>query len=461
MSALQLILPLALAAYFVFMGARSRIFLLGIPFLMFMRSSVFFENARIFWAPGRFDPDTLMLMWLFIVWAVCLDLVIRPRRGGRRRLFGPAFSLPEEGLLLAAAAYAALQVALTTVRYGDAGAALGEAQGFAYLFIGYFLIRGIVGTASLAQLLAFVRVLVIINTGAALLFVLHQGLGLGIYSGGEYYTTSFMGVTITRTFYFMPQLLGLSIAYIFSRRQWNAWWVIAAILNLAAVWFSYTRSLLLIAVVIIAVSLVARAFKRSQARLVVRRTVAIVAVLGVLAFGFTRFLPVQSEYFVSRLAEATGATSVGEVANVQNRERKLQVTYAGIAKSDAALGAGFVSAAEDPFADQVREMQSDIVWVPILYRLGLLGVALWVALFVGYAWRAARLAASHAKDVELFGIVLLGVVVGLFLQGFVSWTLMQPGRFALALWAFAFIGATAGAARALPAARDDGEGAAS
>jgi hypothetical protein len=450
-NAVQTILPLALAAYFVYMGTRSRIYLLGIPFLMFMRSSVFFENARPFWVPGRFSPDTHVLLWLIVVWLVCTDQLLSARRGEKRfRAFGHRLSMPEEALLVFVAVYGVFLLGLTIAQHGDAAAALGEAQGFAYLFLGYFLIRGIVSTASLAEVLAFVRTLVIINTGAAVLFILHQAAHIGIYSGAEYFTTTFMGETITRTFYIMPQLLPLSLAYIFSRRQWNVWTVAGALVNLAAVWISYTRSLVVIALVIIALSLLARALKGGQASLVLRRALAVSLVLVALMFGLTQLFPVQSEYFLGRLSEAAAAPSVTRVGTVQNRERKMEVTYRSISRNDPILGAGWVTPAQDPMANRVESMKSDIVWVPVLYRLGLLGVVLWVAVFALFTWRAVRLAARASPEVEFFGIVWLGVIVGLFLEGFLSWTFLQPGRHAMALWAFALLGAVASALRFAP-----------
>ena len=451
MNALRMILPFALVAFFVYKSTRSRIYLLGIPFLMFMRSSVFFEDARPFWIPGRLGADTHVLIWLIIVWLLCTGLLLPAKRGEERiRPFGHSLSLPEEALIVGVAAFGVLLLGVTTVQQGDALAALGEARGFAYLFLGYFLVRGIVSSVSLAETLAFVRALVIINTGAAVLFILHQAVGVTIYAGAEYYTTTFMGETITRTFYFMPQLLPLSIAYIFSRREWNVWTVAGAMVNLAAVWISYTRSLAIIAVVIIAISLLAPALKKGQAGTVLRRALVSVAVLVALAFGVTQLFPVQSEYFVGRFNEAVAAPSVTSVGNIQNRENKIQVTYRSISRTDAVLGAGWVTAAQDPMAARVERMQSDIVWVPILYRLGLLGVALWVAVFAVFTWRAAKLAARKSPEIELFGIVWLGVIVGLFLEGFLSWTFMQPGRYAMALWAFAFLGAVASTLRFAP-----------
>ena len=95
--------------------------------------------------------------------------------------------------------------------------------------------------------LDFIKALVIVNTLAAVLFILHQGLHLPVYLVTEYQTISFMGQRITRSFYFMPQLLALAIAYVFARRTWSVVWVGVVVVTLGALWVSYTRSLLVIA----------------------------------------------------------------------------------------------------------------------------------------------------------------------------------------------------------------------
>jgi hypothetical protein len=448
---LRVIIPYALAAYFIYRGTRSRVFFLGIPFLMYMGASVFFGNARPFWVPGRFSSDFHVFFWLVLAWILCTGLLLPGSAGASRpRPFGPRLSIPEEGVILLLTGLAVIELVVTTLERGDVNTAVAEGTRFFYLIVGYFLIRGIVSSTSLQQVLEFVRVLVLVNSGAAVLFVLHQGFHLHIYSGPEYSTVVVAGEAITRTFYFMPQLLLLSIAYIFAQRSWTAWMLAAAVVNLSAVWISYTRSLLAIAVVIVALSLAARFMKYSTAGVAARRALAVGMLVLTLAAGVTFFLPVQSRFFLGRLSEAASASSVSDVSNLQNRERKLRLTYRSVAAKDPALGAGFVSAAQDPMAATVEQFQSDIVWVPVLYRLGVAGVALLGLAFVLYGWRAARLAARHSSDVEFFGIVWLCLLVGLFLEGFVSWTFMQPGRMPMGLWAFAFLGGVVGVLRSRP-----------
>ena len=73
----RLALPAALALWFIWKARDNALFLLGIPVLMVMGGSVFFENAKVFWKPGRFDAVTLLMIWLTIVWV--LTLVRRSR----------------------------------------------------------------------------------------------------------------------------------------------------------------------------------------------------------------------------------------------------------------------------------------------------------------------------------------------------------------------------------------------
>jgi hypothetical protein len=42
-------------------------------------------------------------------------------------------------------------------------------------------------------------------------------------------------------------------------------------------------------------------------------------------------------------------------------------------------------------------------------------------------------------NAEFLSVVLFGVIVGVFLQGFVSWTLLDPERTPMALWFLALL----------------------
>ena len=150
-------------------------------------------------------------------------------------------------------------------------------------------------------------------------------------------------------------------------------------------------------------------------------------------------LPTQSAYLVSRLRSTTSSGSAVHDTDLQNRVTKMKTTYQWIGSDGHLQGAGFASAAQDPRVTEIEVMAADIVWVPLLYRLGLLGVVGFACLFILAGWRATSLSLSVGGDAEFLSVVLLGTIVGLFLQGFVSWTLLDPARTPMALWFLALL----------------------
>lgn len=460
-------LPTLILMYFLYMSTRARVYLLGLPFLMFMSNSIFFDRVKVFWMPGRLDTADLIMLWMVVVWLVCSDTLI-PGRRTSPDLSGPEPAVPrgagsrrhpgaEEAVLLLLAGLALVNVVMTATGAASAWATLGEARGVIYLFAGYLIIRSIVSHAKPKDVVGLLRALVVVNTLAAVLFILHQGLHLQIYSATEYLTFTFMGQRLTRSFYFMPQLLGLAVAYAFAARRWSWWLWGVAVVSFVAVWITYTRSLLVIAFVEAAVVVVLRLLRGEAAGAVLKRAAAIAATaVLVLVIVFIVF-PVQTEYFFTRL----GSTQTGDVVqekNLVSRWNDVSRAYRWSVADDPVLGSGFVAGPRDPRARVVEEMASDIVWVPVLFRLGMAGVVLVVLLYVTEGVRAVRLALRGDESVSTLGVILVAVLVGSFMEGFVSWTFMQPSRMPMGLWVFAIVAGVASSAApatAVERRRDD------
>ena len=315
------------------------------------------------------------MLWLVIIWALYFDLLLprRRRRMHERQLFGPRLCPPEELVVVGFAVFVVLEIVLTAVHYSGLGSAVTEAKSFTFLVVGYFLLRGICCHAGRKETLDFVAAIVVVNTIAAGLFVLHQGLHIHIYNATEYQSIIFQGQRLTRSFYFMPQLLPLAIAYCVAKRKWGVFWFGVFVVTLAAVWVSYTRSLLLIAVIEVVVVLAVRLFKAREAWPALKRglqIVGVVIVLGLVAFAV---LPTQSNYILSRLHLATAKGGPVHDTNVQSRIDSFRTAY-GYTGGNELTGAGFVSAVQDPRVSTVDSLASDLVWVPTVYRLGLVGV---------------------------------------------------------------------------------------
>ena len=102
---LHILLPAALALYFLYRGMKKPVFLLGIPFLQVMRMSVFCDELRPFWMPGKLKPlGGARLIWL--IWRG-LGRSFAPKKGDPPGDAPPTVKgrvfLPEEWILVALA----------------------------------------------------------------------------------------------------------------------------------------------------------------------------------------------------------------------------------------------------------------------------------------------------------------------------------------------------------------------
>lgn len=448
---LGLLVPGALLVYFVARSFQQRIFLLGIPFLFYLGTSIFADKFKPLWVPGRLgDASDHAMIWLVIVWVVFFDLLLprADRSSLRSPVFGPRPGLVEEAVILAFAGLVVLEIVLTVVETRDLISVLAEARPYVYLIVGYFMLRGMFWRSARQDVLNLIAVLVLINSFSAGLFVLHQGLHLPVYDVEEYQVVAFMGQVLTRSFYFMPQLLILSLAYCLTRESWNVLWLAVFVVNIAAIWVSYTRSLLIIAVVEIALVLGMRMLKAHAAAHALRRGVAVLGVLLVFAGLAFVFLPTETSYLLSRFEGISAAGGVSDEPNLKNRQNKVAVIYDWIEPKSALLGVGFVSPQQNGHVARAEGMTADLVWVIMLFRFGLAGAAVTVLLYATGCWRALRLSATGMGAAEVLGLILLAVITGSLLEGFVSWVFVNPDRYPLGLWAFALLSAEAQRRRA-------------
>jgi cell division protein FtsW (lipid II flippase) len=195
-----------------------------------------------------------------------------------------------------------------------------------------------------------------------------------------------------------------------------------------------------------------RLLKARQAGRAVQRALAIVAIVGVFGVAAFAALPVQSRYFVSRITATTQTGSVAGDTNLQNRMDKLRRVYTWIGSESHVLGQGYVTIGQEPTSKDIRWMSADLVWVPVLYRLGLLGVAAVLLLYGAAGWRALRMSFNGDGEAEFVALVVLGALVGTFLEGLFSFSFLNDARYPMGLWLFALLAAEACRRRAESAA---------
>jgi hypothetical protein len=433
-------LGLLLLAYFVWKARNKRIFLLGLPFLMYMGESVYFDKVKIFWMPQRIGASTMIMVWLVVVWVISMDLAL-PRGEERRtrRPFGPSLRLPEELLLAILAAFVLVNTGVSSIRYGDPASALWQASGWIYLFVGYLLIRGIVAMADTADVIEFLEAVVVINAGAAVLYIANQALHLPLYEGSISGVVVFQGQTIIRGFAFYPQMLLLTLAMVFARPRWTWTSPLILIVNIVAIWLSYTRSWLFVAVIVLGVVLFVRVIKARQMHIALRRLGGIALLVVMVSAVVMLFLPTQSSYFISRLRSTQTSGGLAAESSFAARKSFITSTYEHTAQTDSLIGVGFASPAQDSQLTAVDRWSADTLWVPVVYRLGLVGVVLFVVLFFVYMARALVTTLLSSGDVEFLALVWLGVIAGTMVGTFVSWSVVNPNRMPMGLWPLAFL----------------------
>ena len=305
-------MPAALVLWFMWKARGNGLFLLGIPVLMVMRGSVFFEKMKPFWTPGRFDPVTLIMIWLVLVWIVT---ILRRSRldGSPVAVFGSGGILPEElplvgiGILVVVHTIGAFAVS------GDLANAVSLASETSYLLLGYLLLRGIFCRATRAETQEFLAAVVIVNTLACALFFLDQGLHLSIYQGAANITYLYAGQDIARATTFAPVFDLLALGFVLAKRRWTPGWMVVLAITLLAILVSLTRTLLIAAAVGFVIAIVARELTKPDFGRVMRRIGATVLGAAVVAFGFSRIAPAYWGVLLKRLDEFTS----GSVAQAQ------------------------------------------------------------------------------------------------------------------------------------------------
>jgi len=438
----RLALPAALLLWFLWKARSNPLFLLGIPVLMVMRSSVFFENMKPFWMPGRFDPVVLLMGWLAIVWAV--TVARRSRLGDRPvGLFGAGRILPEELPLIGIAALIGLHAWGAFADSGDLANAASLASGAIYLVLGYLLVRGIASRATHVETREFLAAVVIVNTVACGLFILHQGLHLPIYLGHANITYVLGGQNISRATTFSPAFNLLALGFVLAKRRWTPGWLVVLAITLLAILVSLTRTLLIAAILGLVIALIARELSRPDFGRVARRVGAIALAVVVAIVAFSRFAPAYWSFLLKRLSEFTSRGGGTQVSNWQIRTLHWDAVERVVARGDLAFGLGFPQPASNAVDAHVYLWSSDMTWLPIMYRFGYIGLMLFALLLAGFMARALWLSLKPPESRRELALTYFITIALTVIMGFQMWTFMQPSVYPMGLWILALVAAEA------------------
>jgi len=442
--ALSLLLPAALAAYFLYQAIRRPIFLLGIPFMQVMARSVFFWELRPFRMPVALGTNGVILMWMALAWIWCL-LCSRMETGAREPLSGrrPPRLLPEEYLLVALAVLVLGKILWGGIVSAGSQTVLGQFAPWGLLLVGYFFVRGAVRRSSSQDVAALLLAVAAATGIASVLFILHQGLGISIYSTRAYQIISFGGQKLTRTYWIMSPFLLVSLAVGAtlivggaSGRQKIAALVLAGV-SLVAVLISYTRNYVLAAAAVIAVLVLLRWLKERRLDVLVRRSLPIAAVLACVAVVLVVAMPASTAYLLQRMGSVTNASKVTSDENLLVRQSDLIGVGTVVYGHYPFLGAPF--GVEDDFSRRVADWIPDSTWTGVLYWTGFVGLAIVGAMFVLFGFRALSLFLRTSGSTEFLAAVLVSGIVALFINSLTGWSFLDESVYAMGFWLFAFV----------------------
>lgn len=441
---LSLLLPAALAAYFLYQAARRPIFLLGIPFMQFMAQSIFFRDLRPFRMPVALGTNGVILMWMALAWAWC---VVRSRAEARssqplpRRR--PAHLLPEEYPLVALAVLVLAKLLWGGIVSADTQALLGQFAPWGLLLAGYCLLRGAVRRSSSQDVAAFLLAVAVATTIASMLFILDQGLGVPIYHVQAYQVITFQGQTLTRTYWFMSPFLlvalavGAALATGRAKGPWRAGAIVVVAVCLVAVMVSYTRNYVLAAAAVIVVLVALHSLKERRLDVLVRRSLTIAAVLTIAVVFMVLVMPGPTNYLLHRMASLTRVSTAVKDQNVLVRQADLNTVGRIVYEHYPLVGAPF--GVLDDMSRKVSIWIPDSTWVGVLYWTGFVGVALGSATFILFGVRAFRLFLSASGSTEFLGAVYLAGIVAMFVNGLSGWSFLDESAYAMGFWLFAFV----------------------
>ncbi len=442
MELLRQILPYLLILFFIIKTIKEPLYFLGIPFLIFMSDSIFINNDfRLFRIPGGLSPAQ-PFMWFIFFWLLSGIIHFYKNKEGNinsHRLNEMDFCVI--GLIL----ISIIGLGISVSRYSFLIGVFNEFLNLISLFICYFIIKIWTSKNKPEVIINFLFSLVVINSIASLLFILHQGLHFKIYPQSANIIQYIMGEEITREFYFMPQLLPFSIAFLLVFRGKNIFiYTLLLVLNLLAIFVSYTRSALVIAVIIFIFYFFIEGLKKRSFQTVFKNLL-IYSVLGVIGFIMvSKILPSSTSYLVNRFAEITENKNFSESNNLKFRFIMAGNLISKIEDNDKLVGMNSVTEMQIPLVKQANRAASDMVWAGVIFRWGFIGLILFILLYVFSVKKIYSFYMKSQGALSDLALLLFLVTISQILESFVSWTFMCGHGLPTGLLDFAMISAVVG-----------------
>lgn len=435
------IFPYLLVLYFIFRGIKQPLFFLGIPFLMFMSESIFFDGVRVFKIPGSLSYG-LMFFWLILLRFVAIIFSKEDNKSDftyTNRFTAMDFCV----LFLLIISF--IGISTTFIKYDDLTDVVKEFIVLVSMFVCYFIIKNWTSRNSPEDLVDFLQSIVIINSITACLYIMHQGLHIGIYPSEEYSVDIVQGVEITRTFYFMPQFLPFSIAFllIFKHKRPFVFYMLL-IINVLAIFISYTRSFLINAIFIFVLYFIITGLKEGKISMVLRNifVFTFLSVFGLVLI--SKLLPANTKFFMDRFSQLNETSATSDPNNIEFRFQMTGLIISSMDEDKKILGMGPVTENQVSWVREMRATTADMVWTGVIFRWGFVGLMIFIFLYFFSGTNAFIYFMKSEGVLSDLGLLFLLYIISQVIESFVSWTFMSGHGFATGLWYMGMLSALMG-----------------
>lgn len=435
------IFPYLLVLYFIFRGIKQPLFFLGIPFLMFMSESIFFDGVRVFKIPGSLSYG-LMFFWLILLRFVAIIFSKEDNKSDftyTNRFTAMDFCV----LFLLIISF--IGISTTFIKYDDLTDVVKEFIVLVSMFVCYFIIKNWTSRNSPEDLVDFLQSIVIINSITACLYIMHQGLHIGIYPSEEYSVDIVQGVEITRTFYFMPQFLPFSIAFllIFKHKRPFVFYMLL-IINVLAIFISYTRSFLINAIFIFVLYFIITGLKEGKISMVLRNifVFTFLSVFGLVLI--SKLLPANTKFFMDRFSQLNETSATSDPNNIEFRFQMTGLIISSMDEDKKILGMGPVTENQVSWVREMRATTADMVWTGVIFRWGFVGLMIFIFLYFFSGTNAFIYFMKSEGVLSDLGLLFLLYIISQVIESFVSWTFMSGHGFATGLWYIGMLSALMG-----------------
>jgi hypothetical protein len=415
---------------------------------MFFQYSIFFENVKIFAIPGSLPKDILLLIWMFIVWvALSARPLVIPGYQRTNYYQHGGINIPD-WIIIVLIIMSFTSLAIVIDRSVVITGVIKQFFILSSVFFGYFIMKRIICFTDVMSLKDFLFSIVLVNSGASVLYFLHQGLHIQLYQLGGMDVLQqeiFQGEIITREFWCMPVLWFFSIAYLIVFKPGKLAVTLSLLgINFLAVFVSYTRSFVAIIFLLIFLYTVFVSLKKRSFGTLLKNGIAVILAGTVVIVGIRRLFPDKFEYFAERVVNLKRDPSDESSNTLLIRFTNTGEIFHKLGPEKTLAGVGPVTEAQYLGSEEISDASADMVWTGVVFRWGYIGLGLFILLYLFSLLKAFSLFMRSAGVLSKFGLVFFLTIVSQIGESFASWTFLNPGHLAMGLWYFAVLSALSG-----------------